>query len=149
MLKSRLLGELRIALASSHEILDGPLGSRRVDSFRAGTFSGRAFNATLLAGSDALLFRADGVVQPDVRLVLRTDDDAIVYVNYRGLRHGPPEVMQSIARGEVVPPDSYYLRTSLFFETGAQPYRWLNGVLAVGVGRREPGEAVYEVYEIL
>ena len=149
MLKSRPLGTLRIALGNSYEVPDAPLGARRIDVFGEGRFSGRAFEATMLAGSDALLFRADGIVQPDVRLVLRTDDDAIIFVQYRGLRHGPPDVMRRIARGEVVPEDSYYLRTSVFFETGAERYRWLNGVLAVGVGRREPGEVVYEIHEVL
>ena len=149
MLKSRPLGTLRITLGESYELPGAPLGSRRIDVFREGRFSGRAFEATMVAGSDALLFRADGIVQPDVRLVLRTDDGETVFVHYRGLRHGPADVMQRIARGEVVPHDSYYLRTSVFFETGAERYRWLNGVLAVGVGHREPGGVVYEIHEIL
>jgi hypothetical protein len=39
---------------------------------------------------------------------------------YRGVRHAPAEVMQRIAKGERVPPNEYYLRTSLVFETASK-----------------------------
>ena len=88
-------------------------------------------------------------MQPDVRLTLRTDDDAVIYVTYRGVRHGPADIMDKIARGEVVAPNSYYLRCAPFFETAAPRYDWLNRIVSIGVGRREPFAAVYEIYEIL
>jgi hypothetical protein len=81
--------------------------------------------------------------------VLRTEDEATIFVRYRGLRHGPRDVMDRIARGEPVEPHAYYLRTSLFFETGAPAYQWLNRVLAVGVGRREQSAVIYDIHEIL
>lgn len=149
-LRSEFLGTLRIEIAESHVIGDTPAGGRRVDVFRGGTFKGPRIDATVVSGgSDALLRRRDGAMQPDVRLTLRTDDGALIHVAYRGVRHGPPEVMARIARGEPVEPDEYYLRNAPFFETSAARYDWLNRIVAVGVGRREPGAAVYEVYEIL
>jgi hypothetical protein len=39
---------------------------------------------------------------------------------YRGVRHALAEVMQRIAKGERVPPNEYYLRTSLVFETASK-----------------------------
>jgi hypothetical protein len=53
---------------------------------------------------DVETLRADGAMRPDVRLVLRTDDGALIFMHYAGVRHGMPEVMARIARGEVVPP---------------------------------------------
>jgi hypothetical protein len=98
---------------------------------------------------DCLLGGTDGALRPDVRLLLQLDDESPLLIIYRGVRHGPAEIMQQIARGEQVPHDSYYLRTSLSFETASDRYGWLNRIVAVGVGRREPGAAVYEVFEIL
>jgi hypothetical protein len=150
MLRSEFLGTLRIELAASHILGDTPAGWRRIDVFGGGTFRGPRIDATVISGgSDALLRRRDGALQPDVRLTLRTDDGALIHVAYRGVRHGPPEVMARIARDEPVAPEEYYLRSAPFFETGAPRYDWLNRIVAVGVGRREPGAAVYEVYQVL
>jgi hypothetical protein len=149
-LRSAYLGTLTIELAGSHVVGDTPAGFRRIDVFRGGSFTGPRIRATVLGGgSDALLRRRDGALQPDVRLTLRTDDGALIHVTYRGIRHGPPEVMARIARGEPVAPDQYYLRNAPCFETSAERYDWLNRIVAVGIGRREPDAAVYEVYEIL
>jgi hypothetical protein len=48
-----------------------------------------------------------------------------------GLRHGPPEVIAALARGESVDPSTYYFRTTPRFETGQQQYAFLNRLLAV------------------
>jgi len=150
-LKSRFLGELRIDIGGSHIFGETPQGRmRRVDWFESGSFRGPGIQAEILKGSaDGLLQRYDGVVQPNVRLVLRTDDDCHLYVEYRGYRHAAPDVMARIAAGEIVPRDQVYLRTALFFETDSGKYAGLNQTLAVGVGRREPEAAIYEVFEIL
>jgi len=149
-LASTFLGTLRIELADSHIVGDTPAGFRRIDVFRGGSFTGPRIAATILAGgSDALLRRRDDALQPDVRLTLRTDDGALIHVTYRGVRHGPPEVMARIARGENVAPHEYYLRSAPFFETSAPRYDWLNRIVAVGVGRREPDAAIYDIHEIL
>ncbi len=149
-LQSEFLGTLRIEVGDSHFLNDTPAGWRRVDVFRGGTFVGPRINGRILSGgSDNLLRRADGALQPDVRLTVKTDDDAVILITYRGIRHGPPEVMARIAAGEMVSGDHYYLRSAPFFETGAAKYDWLNRILAIGVGRREPDAAVYEIYQIL
>lgn len=150
-LKSDYLGELRIEITGSHVFGATPLGEmRRIDYFENGWFRGPRIDARLLPGSaDALLRRFDGVVQPDVRLVLKVDDGGFLYVQYRGYRHAPDEVMRRIAEGEQVDSSEYYLRTALFFETDSEKYAWLNRIVAVGIGRREPDAAVYDVFEIL
>jgi hypothetical protein len=48
--------------------------------------------------------RPDGVLEQDVRITLKTDDGAFIYVRYAGMRHGPPEVMARLAQGETVDP---------------------------------------------
>lgn len=149
-LRSEFIGTLRIEVGESHWLDDTPAGARRIDVFRGGSFEGPRVKAVMLSGgSDALLRRKDGALQPDVRLTLKTDDGALIYVVYRGVRHGPTPVMQRILRNEKVEPSEYYLRNAPFFETGAAKYDWLNRIVSVGIGRREPGLAIYDVYEVL
>lgn len=150
-LQSRHLLTLSIDL---HPILDlgaTPAGHRRIVPVSGGRFEGERLRGEILphSGSDLLLARSDGAFQQDVRLPLRTDDGALILMTYRGIRHSSAEVAQRIARGENVPPESYYLRTAPFFETAAPAYDWLNRIVAVGVGERRPNGAVYDVFEIL
>ncbi len=101
-------------------------------------------------GGDWALYRADGTLEIDVRLTLRTNDGASIYVRYGGVRHMAPEVQARMARGEPVDPGEYYFRTVPIFETGHARYGWLNNIVAVGVGERlPPGRIRYSVFEIL
>jgi hypothetical protein len=148
-LKSTYIGELRIEVTGSYMLGASPLGRRRLDRLERGHFKGPKIQAEILAGMDLLLGGSDGALRPDVRLVLKLDDGETLLIVYRGVRHGPSEVMQRIAKGEQVLPHEYYLRTGLVFETASAKYDWMNRIVGVGVGRREPGAAVYDVFEIL
>jgi hypothetical protein len=150
-LKSRHLFDISIELHPIQTLGKTPAGERRIVPVSGGTFTGERLRGEILphAGSDLLLTRADGSFQQDVRLALRTDDDALILMTYRGVRHAAPEVSARIAAGEVVPPSDYYLRTAPLFETAAPRYAWLNIILAIGVGERLPNGARYEVFEIL
>lgn len=149
-LKSRYLMTLSLQVTASHIMGDTPQGMRRVDVLNRGSFSGPRLNGVTLEGASDLLLRThDQALKPDVRLLMKTDDDALILCTYRGVRHGSADVMARIAAGEDVPPEEYYLRTTLQFETAAEPYDWLNRILAVGVGRREPNGVTYDVYEVL
>ena len=54
-----------------------------------------------------------------------------------------------VARGELVSPSDYYLRTAPFFETSSAKYSWLNKIVSIGVGERQADGVQYELYEIL
>jgi hypothetical protein len=150
-LKSKHLFTITIKLHPTEELGDTPLGKRRVFPVAGGDFVGEKVRGTILPiGSDLLLVRADGSAQQDVRMVLRTDDGAMILMTYRGVRHGSQEVNDRIQRGEIVNGSEYYLRTAPFFETSSQKYYWINKIVAVGIGeRRSPDSVVYEVFEIL
>jgi hypothetical protein len=66
-----------------------------------------------------------------------------------GLRHGPPEVMAAIGRGDTVDPASYYFRTTPRFETGHPGYAFLNRLIAVATGDRRSDGPVYLIHEVL
>ena len=127
-----------------------PGGNRRIGLVSGGTFEGARLKGTVLpGGADWIMVRADGSTTLDVRLVLQTDDGATIGMTYRGMRHGPPAVMERLNRGDAVDPSEYYFRTSIAFETAALKYDWLNRVIAIGTGRRPPEGPVYEVFEVL
>src|SRR5438132_756260 len=117
-----------------------PAVKRRVFTVSSGEFVGDRLRGEVLpqAGSDLLLVRADGSSQQDVRLILRTDDGALIIMTYRGVRHASPEVNDRVARGEQVMASDYYLRTAPFFETSSAKYAWLNKIVSIGIGERQP-----------
>jgi hypothetical protein len=123
---------------------------RRIGVVPGGTFEGELLSGTVLdGGSDWQIVRSDGATTLDVRLVLKTTDDALIGMTYRGLRHGPPDVVARIEKGEVVDPASYYFRTNPLFETAAAKYDWLNRIVAIGIGHRRADGPVYSVFEVL
>ena len=149
-LKSTYVGELMMEITGSYMLGDAPVGKRRLDRLDQGHFKGPKVQAEIVTGGmDILLGGTDGAVRPDVRLILKLDDGEILLIVYRGVRHAPAEVMQRIAKGERVPPNEYYLRTSLVFETASRKYGWMNRIVGVGVGRREPSAVFYDVFEVL
>ena len=151
MLKTKPLFDLQLNVPQIVDLGDTPMGRRRIATVAGGHFEGERLRGTVLAapGGDWLLLRPDGVLVLDVRLTLHTDDEALIYMAYRGLRHGSAEVMQRLNAGESVDPSSYYFRMTPIFETASQRYAWLNGIVAVGVGRREPTGPVYQIHEVL
>jgi Protein of unknown function (DUF3237) len=115
------------------------VGERRVVAIGGGGFEGEGgwHGRVLPGGADWQLLRSDGVLEVDARYVLEDAQGARVQVVSQGLRHGPPEVIAALARGETVDPALYYFRTALRFETAAPALQRLNRVVAVGVGARE------------
>ena len=150
-LKSRHLFTITMTLPPPLELGDTPAGQRRIFTVSAGQFGGERLQGEVLpqGSSDLLLVRADGSAQQDVRLILRTDDGALILMTYRGVRHASPEVNARIARGEQVAPTDYYLRTAPFFETSSANYAWLNKIVSVAIGERLTDGVRYEVFEVL
>jgi hypothetical protein len=124
--------------------------NRRIGLVPGGSFEGGRLSGQVLdGGSDWQAIRSDGGTTLDVRLVLKTHDDAMIAMTYRGVRHGPADVISRLERGETVDPASYYFRITPMFETAAGAYDWLNRILAVGIGHRPPDGPVYSVFEVL
>src|SRR5262245_780879 len=123
---------------------------RRVGEITGGRFEGERLRGKILSGgSDWQSLRSDAALSLDVRFVMETDDGHLIGMTYRGLRHGPKEVMDRIGRGETVSPSEYYLRAVPFFETSSERYGWLNRVIGVATGHRLPSGPIYHVFEIL
>ncbi len=136
------------------EIGKTPSGWRRVDRILRGRFEGPRLSGEIVTGTDPVLVMRDDTARLDVRMVLRTDDGALVQMTYDGIVAGSREVMKRIGRREEVSARDYYLRTAVAFETGDKRYTWLNTVMSVATGRLLvfPNGAFgdhYNIYQIL
>ena len=143
------LMQLRVTLEPVRDLGDTPLGRRRIIGITGGTFSGARLSGKILpGGADWQLIRGDGTADLDARYTLETNDGALIYVSNRGYRHGAPEVIARLAKGEDVDPALYYMRTTPWFETSAPAYAWLNRIVCVGTGARRAAAVELDFYEV-
>ena len=126
-----------------------PLGERRIIGIRGGTVEGGKFTGRVLpGGADWQVVRADGAADIRARYTIESEAGGRVLVDSVGLRHGPPDVLDRLTRGEKVDPALYYFRTAMRFETGEPSLDWLNHILAVARGEREALAVKLDVYEV-
>jgi hypothetical protein len=94
------------------------------------------------------LTRPDGAADIQARYTIETEAGARILVSSDGLRHGPPDVIASLARGDNVDPALYYFRTVMRFETADPAVDWMNRILALARGQREARAVRLDVYEV-
>ena len=136
-LRTRPLFLMRLDVRKLQIVGATPGAYRRIGVVPGGSFEGERLSGEVLdGGSDWQTVRTDGAITLNARLVLKTKDEAMIGMTYRGIRYGPPDVVAKIENGEVVDPTSYYLRLNPLFETANANYDWLNRVVAVGIGHR-------------
>lgn len=129
--------DLEATLDPPIEMGPGRSGRRRIIPITGGKVSGPRLNGRILnLGADWQTIFDDGMAELDTRYALETHDGAVIEIRNYGYRHGPPEVVAALARGEQVPPGAYYMRTQARLETGDARYAWVNRTLFVGTGAR-------------
>jgi len=127
-----------------------PHGIRQIIYIKGGTFEGPKIKGTVLpGGGDWFVRRADQMVELDVRCVLRTDDNHLIYCCLRGINEMTAEVAIKAITGQSVDSSKYYFRVTTVIETGSQKYAWLNRIVAVGVGNLMPAGVEYKIYMVL
>ena len=149
MLRLEPLLSAEIQLAPPQELGDAPLGRRRIINITGGDFKGaRLAGRVLPGGADWQVIRPDGVAFLDARYTLETADGALIYVNNKGYRHGPKDVIERLGRGEEVDPALYYMRATPWFETAAPAYAWLNRTICVATGARRASAVELDFFEV-
>src|SRR5258707_3850261 len=139
---------LEATLGQPLDLGDVAQGHRRIVPQTGGTFRGPELAGKLLPGASAdwQIVLADGTALGDIRYTLQSDGGALLYVQSRGIRHGSPEVLARLGRGEDVDASEYTFRTSTQIETASRELAWLNKGVFIGVGGRNAGCVVYETY---
>jgi hypothetical protein len=139
---------LEATLGQPLDLGEIPQGHRRIVPLAGGTFSGPEISGTLLPGASAdwQVILPDGTALGDVRYTLQTDGGDLLYVQSRGVRHGSPEVLARLGRGEDVDAGEYTFRTSTQIETAAADLDWLNKGVFISVAARQAAGVIYETY---
>lgn len=118
------IGRLTVIPSTRDEFENGPHGTRGVANFAATTWEGDVINATMLWGNGCYTTGPDGTWEPEIRLMMRTDDGALIFLNYWA-RMNRKKLMDKEIPGP-------FLAGRI--ETNAPKYQWLNETHVVGEG---------------
>jgi hypothetical protein len=144
-----LVARLEASLGPVVDLGEGAQGRRRIVPILGGRVEGPAFSGSVLpGGNDVQLIRADGVAEIAARYGIALDGGGSLFVENLGVRHGPPEALAALARGERVDPSLIYFRTALRFSTEVAGLRWLERDLFVGAGMRLPDAVRIDMYRV-
>lgn len=125
----------------------GPFGTRQLFDVRGGEFTGpRLVGKVLPSGGDWALMGADGVVRLDVRIMLETVDEALIYMQFTGVLE-VNDLVTAAASGTRDPEyDDAYFVMQPRFETGDSRYAWVNRCVGLAEGKVGQNRAWYRVY---
>jgi hypothetical protein len=125
-------------------------GVRRIIPIIGGEVRGEKVNGKVLSfGADFQIIRPNELIDLEAKYAFETDDGAVVYVENKGIRFGPVELLQKLKRGEPVDPKLIYFRTVPKFETGHENYRWLMEHIFVASAARYADRVVIDVHMVL
>ena len=125
-------------------------GVRRIIPIIGGEVRGEKVNGKVLAfGADFQIIRPNELIDLEAKYAFETDDGAVVYVENKGIRFGPVDLLQKLKRGEPVDPKLIYFRTVPKFETGAANYRWLMEHVFIASAARHADRVVIDVHQVL
>ena len=137
------IGEVTSAGETGH-------GVRRIIPIIGGEVRGESVNGKVCAfGADFQIIRPNELIDLEAKYAFETDDGAVVYVENRGIRFGPVDLLQKLKRGEPVDPKLIYFRTVPKFETGHEKYRWLMEHIFVASAARYADRVVIDVHMVL
>jgi hypothetical protein len=125
-------------------------GVRRIIPIIGGEVRGNTVNGKVLPlGADFQIIRPNELIELEAKYAFETDDGAVVYVENRGIRFGPVDLLQKLKRGEPVDSKLIYFRTVPKFETGAEKYRWLMEHIFIASAARHTDRVVIDVHQVL
>src|SRR5258708_1970580 len=96
------IGEVTTAGETGH-------GVRRIIPITGGEVKGENINGTVCAfGADFQIIRPNELVELEAKYAFETDDGAVVYVENKGIRFGPVELLHRLKRGMPADPTLIY-----------------------------------------
>jgi len=150
VLQTRYVFTITAHIGSVTSAGDIGTGVRRIIPITGGEVKGEDVNGQICAfGADFQIIRPNELIELEAKYAFATDDGAVIYVENKGIRFGPVDLLQRLKRGEPVDPKLIYFRTVPKFETGAEKYRWLMENLFVGSAARHADRVVLDVHQVL
>jgi hypothetical protein len=149
-IETRYVFTLTVRIADVTTAGDIGHGVRRIIPIIGGEVRGEKVNGKVLPfGADFQIIRPNELIELEAKYAFETDDGAVVYVENKGMRFGPVDLLQKLKRGEPVDPKLIYFRTVPKFETGAENYRWLMEHIFVASAARHADRVVIDVHQVL
>ena len=148
-LKTKYVFTITARIAEVTSAGDVGHGVRRIVPIIGGDVRGQINGKVCPFGADFQIIRPNELIELEAKYALQTDDGAIVYVENKGIRFGPADLLQRLKRDEPVDPRLIYCRTSPKFETGHEKYRWLMEYLFVASVARHADRVVIDVHQVL
>ncbi|MDH2386644.1 DUF3237 domain-containing protein [Bradyrhizobium sp. CER78] len=149
-LQTRYVFTITARIAEVTSAGDIGTGVRRIIPIIGGEVKGEGVNGKVLGfGADFQIIRPNELIELEAKYAFETDDGAVVYVENKGIRFGPVDLLQKLKRGEPVDPKLIYFRTVPKFETGAEKYRWLMQHIFIGSAARHADRVVIDVHQVL
>ena len=91
-IETEFLFDIQIDLPNApHDVGNTPYGGRSIYPIIGGTVEGPMIKGEILNGADYGLGRSDDAFELNVHLVIRTDDDALIYMTYAGIVYFPED----------------------------------------------------------
>ncbi len=115
-----------------------------------GRVSGPKVNGSIRQPTaDWLRSMPGGSLRVDARMIIRTDDEALIYASYSGVISVTPENFARMSAGDMLTEADMYFIITPVFQTAHRKYAWLNQVQAVGkVAGLKGGAGGYVAYDI-
>ncbi|OQW30510.1 MAG: hypothetical protein A4E19_09365 [Nitrospira sp. SG-bin1] len=114
----------------------GTHGTRQYYELTGGTVKGPRLNGKLVGtGGDYMLAGQDGYLNMDVRVQMKTDDGALIYIRYHGPVEANEKLQQAAAASGQTAFEDQRIRSYWVLETGDPRYLWVNRTVFVGEGR--------------
>ncbi|WP_375786615.1 DUF3237 domain-containing protein [Bradyrhizobium sp. Pha-3] len=149
-LQTRYVFTITARIAEVTSAGDIGTGVRRIIPIIGGEVKGEGINGKVLPfGADFQIIRPSELIELEAKYAFETDDGAVVYVENKGIRFGPLDLLEKLKRGEPVDPNLIYFRTVPKFETGAEKYRWLMEHIFIGSAARHADRVVIDVHQVL
>lgn len=132
------------------QLIATPVGTRMTFIARGGRVEGARLRGEILpGGGDWLVVGTDQIGRVDVRATVRTHDGALIHYESRGVIKIPADGLERLNRGERIPFEDSYVRTTPRFETADERYAWLNELVVVGYNELSPNHIDYRMYKVL
>ena len=145
----RHLFDMHVDLAPAQGIAS-PEGMKMIFVAQGGRFEGERLSGEILpGGGDWLRVGSDRIGRIDVRATLRTDDGELIYMTNTGVIALGDTGLARFGAGEDIAWDQAHIRSAPLFETGAEPYQWLNAVTTVAINELGPRHVSYRILEVL
>lgn len=130
-----------------------PAGTRSTNVVREGAVRGERIRGRILpGGGDWMVFDTSLTGHVDARIIIETDDGALVHAVYQGrlVFHG--DARQRLRAGAALEEADTYFRIAPTF-AAPDSYGWMNDIQAVGIGRLAGGPdrttiVDYRVFEV-